>query len=302
MLLFVDESGHDRREMPCEVLAGVAIAEARLWDLVQAIRGAEQRRFGASLRSLLSSEVKATKLLKRKRFKSANLRIDIPDSELPPLAHAALVKGRAASDRGDPRSEATQRELVAYSRSVLLFVHDVLDIASAHEARVIASVVDGKAPRPAPGRLRKDYVYLLERYFYLLETLPPRERGLVVFDELEKSQAHILLQQMAAYFLQASKGRYRSSRIVPEPFFVHSELTTGIFIADLTAYVLGWAWPRKMKEATGRDELKPFSRKLHAMQFQGQAPDPTGTRSWPIYGIKWIDDLRGSQDRDSGEL
>jgi len=55
--------------------------------------------------------------------------------------------------------------------------------------------------------LRKDYVYLLERYFYYLETLPPADRGLVVFDELDKSQSHILIRQMAEYFLETDTGR-----------------------------------------------------------------------------------------------
>lgn len=30
MLLFIDESGHDRSDMPCEVLAGVLVAEHNL--------------------------------------------------------------------------------------------------------------------------------------------------------------------------------------------------------------------------------------------------------------------------------
>ena len=60
--------------------------------------------------------------------------------------------------------------------------------------------MDQDAPKPEPGRLRKDYVYLFERYFYFLETLPARDRGLIVFDELDKAQSHVLLQQMAAYF------------------------------------------------------------------------------------------------------
>jgi hypothetical protein len=33
MLLFIDESGHDRRDMPCEVLAGVAVSEDNPWNL-----------------------------------------------------------------------------------------------------------------------------------------------------------------------------------------------------------------------------------------------------------------------------
>ena len=46
--------------------------------------------------------------------------------------------------------------------------------------------------------------------------------------ELEKTQAYGLLQQMAAYFLGHEDGRYRSARIVPEPFFVHPWLVVAI--------------------------------------------------------------------------
>ena len=35
MLLFIDESGFDHSGTPCEVLAGVAIAEDSLWNLVR---------------------------------------------------------------------------------------------------------------------------------------------------------------------------------------------------------------------------------------------------------------------------
>ena len=58
MLLFIDESGHDGHKMPCEVLAGVAIAEDNLWNLVQAIRSTEREHFGDYLRNLLTSEIK----------------------------------------------------------------------------------------------------------------------------------------------------------------------------------------------------------------------------------------------------
>lgn len=57
MLLFIDESGHDHRDMPCEVLAGVAIAEDNLWNLVQAVRAAERDHFGDYLRNLRVTEL-----------------------------------------------------------------------------------------------------------------------------------------------------------------------------------------------------------------------------------------------------
>jgi hypothetical protein len=46
MLLFIDESGHDNSGTPYEVLAGVAIAEDSLWNLVRAVRAAERDHFG----------------------------------------------------------------------------------------------------------------------------------------------------------------------------------------------------------------------------------------------------------------
>jgi hypothetical protein len=296
MLLFIDESGHDRSGTPYETLAGVAIAEENLWNLVRAIRAAEREMFGDYFRNLLTTERKAKRLLKRKRLRSAERPIVIPDAELPALANAALVKGKAAQRAGVASDGTTERELVAYSRQVLRFVHEVIDIAARHNAVVFATLVDPDAPRPGPGKLRKDFVYLFERYFYFLETLPPRERGLVAFDELDKSQAHGLVQQMAAYFLGTETGKYRSSRIVPEPFFVHSDLTTGVFLADLTAYILGWGWRLRKMAQPVRSELQSFVRKLHEMQFHGEKPKVDGSGSWQLHGITYLEDLRGQGD------
>jgi hypothetical protein len=298
MLLFIDESGHDHKDMPCEVLAGVAVSEQNLWNLVRAVRAAEKDHFGDYLRNLRDEEPKAKRLLKRKRFRMALRPIDIPADNVQSLAHSALLKGKAAREARRPSSNATELELVAYSRAVLDFVHEVLNIAARHGATVFAAVVDRSAPRPEPGLLRKDYVYLFERYFYFLETLPPTERGLVVFDELDKAQSHILIQQMAAYFLGTETGRFRSSRIVPEPFFVHSELTTGIFLADLTAYILGWAWCLHGQGEPCRKDLQPYVRKIRDMEFHGEKPRQQGEGVWNLRGIVSIDDLRGRFDRE----
>lgn len=289
MLLFIDESGHDHHEMPCEVLAGVAVSEDNLWNMVKAVRAAEKDFFGDYLRNLRQTEMKAKKLLKKKRFRSAERPVAIARDELVMLANAALEHGDVANER----------QIVAYSRQVLDFVHEVLDIAARHSVQVFASVVDIHAPRPATGMLRKDYVYLFERYFYYLETFSPRERGLVVFDELEKSQSHVLIQQMAKYFLGTKTGRYRSSRVVPEPFFVHSDLTTGVFLADLTAYILGWGWRLGKMAQKARAELKPYADKLHEMQFHGDRPALDGSGTISLHGICYLDDLRGKQDKQA---
>jgi hypothetical protein len=301
MLLFVDESGQDHGEMPYEVLAGIAVEQVHLWNLVKAIRAAEKEHFGDYLRNLRVTELKAKKLLKRKRFRLANQRIDIPVEELPALAHAALIKGVAAKEAGRDSSDVTARELTGYSRSVLRFVDSVLDIAAGFDVKVFASVVDTDAVESETDVLRKDVVYLFERYFYMLKDHCPDRRGLVVFDELEKSKAKHLIQRMAAYFLGTKTGRFRSSLIVPEPFFVHSDLTTGVFVADLTAYILGWGWRLSRMPQPCRDELKPYARKLHDLQYHGRKPKQDGTGHWQLHGIVYLDDLRGRLDRLADE-
>ncbi len=195
----------------------------------------------------------------------------------------------------------TARELTGYSRSVLRFIDSVLDIAAGFGVKIIASVVDTEAAKSDRDVLRKDVVYLFERYFYLLRNQCPDRRGLVVFDELDKAQAKHLIERMAAYFLGTKTGRFRSSQIVPAPFFVHSELTAGIFLADLAAYVLGWAWRLKSMHQPGRDELKPFAKKLHEMQFHGQKPKRDGLGHWPLHSIVYFDDLRGRLDKLADE-
>jgi Protein of unknown function (DUF3800) len=45
---------------------------------------------------------------------------------------------------------------------------------------------------------------------------------------------------------------------IPEPFFVHSDLTTGIQIADLIAYCLSWAYRLAGMSEPARAELAPY--------------------------------------------
>ncbi len=84
-------------------------------------------------------------------------------------------------------------------------------------ASFFASVVDLDAPRSRRDFLRKDYAYLFERYYFLEDQ---DALGLVVFDELERTRSHLLVDQMARYFGHEGRGEVRAGRVVPEPFFV----------------------------------------------------------------------------------
>jgi hypothetical protein len=281
--MFVDESGHDHRASPYEVLAGVAIHDIVLWDLICAIQGAEQRHFGKSYTEGHERELKAKKLLNRKAFRLAG---QAPESSLPQraaLAALALTDG----------AHASRDALTALGQAKVAFAGEVLDLAYQHQARAFASIVRPDAPRPEGADfLRKDYSYLFERSFHFVDGSASHERGAVVFDEIERSQSHVLLGQMSQYFLRTAKGRERSRRILPEPFFVHSDLTTGIVLADLVAYIVSFNVRLPVMTAPRRPELDVLGEKVRRLRA-----NPVKSGGQQVWAFTVIDDLRTREQR-----
>lgn len=288
MLLFIDESGTDHRDAPYEVLAGVAIRERALWALIQAIRAKERDYFGMLLGEAVV-EFKGKKLLKSKVFRFAQQEDPLPAPLRTDLTRAFLQK----STRGETPHRA---EFTAYGQAVLAFVQEVYALCGQFGVKVFASLVNPASPQPAGDFLRKDYAYLFERFFYYLEDISTEEMGVVVFDELEKAQCQRLLKQMEFYFLHTHNGRTRSSRIIPEPFFVHSDLTTAVQLADIIAYSLNWGWRIPRMNLTARPEMEPFGRLAAELRYIGQRFDDEA-QLWPVYGITFIEDLRPREER-----
>lgn len=296
--MFVDESGQDRTNAHYEVLAGVAVDDRVVWNLILAMREAEELYFGMRI-SHGELELKGGDLLKRKTFRFAEQLAPIPPVERREYARSCLEKGRAAHLTGQPSAPIRKVELTALGQAKLAFVEHVLELAGRQGVRAFASIVDRDAPRPAGKFLRKDYAYLFERYFYFLEDRPDDARGLVVFDELERSQCHILIDQMSRYFQGTAKGRWRSSRVIPEPFFVHSDLTTLIQLADIIAYLVSWGVRFGNMKRPRREELDPFAAavcRLRHRAVRERNGDP-----FSIWSFVTIDDLRPREERESDE-
>lgn len=232
--LFIDESGQDHTASPYEVLAGLAVEDQDLWNLIVAIQHLEERIFMRRYSSN-SAELKGKKLLKSKVFRMAAQLPPIPAEERRQFARSCLENGRTAG----------RQEITALAQAKIAYVNELFEICARFRCRVFASIVTRNAPAPPSSHhLRKDYSYLFQRFFYFLEETSPSTSGIVVFDELERSRSHLLVEQMDSYFKRTANGRLMSGQIIPEPFFVHSDLTTGIQIADLVAYVISWGFRR----------------------------------------------------------
>jgi hypothetical protein len=157
--LFIDESGQDHRESPYEVLAGVAIRDEELWNLIRQLHDSEVAHFGRRY-SEGARELKAKMILKRKTFHHAALNTHILPFEYPQLAKACLDDGA---------NNNTVRHFKALALAKLGYVTDVLSMCKSRDCRVFASVVEADAPTTTGHGLRKDYAYLFERFFYFLE-------------------------------------------------------------------------------------------------------------------------------------
>lgn len=259
-------------------MAGIAVQDRRIWPLIRQISDLQQHFFGMRLFAAYGKEAKAKQLLNRKTFKHAAQLPSIPVSDRTRLAREMLLDGT------EPRLE----RLTALAQAKLAYCERVLALARGHNAQTFASIVPRRAPRPAArAMLRKDYAFLFERYYYFLNGLPGDPMGFLVFDELDKAQSHVLLGQVASYFIRTANGRTRSRLIIPEPFFVHSDLTSLIQLADIAAYVISWGFRdlRGMAEPA-REELADLARAVRNLRFQRQTG--AGYREW---GFKLIVDL-----------
>lgn len=285
--LFIDESGQDQGASPYEVLAGFAVEDQSMWNLILALREAEQRQFGMRYTSG-SGELKARKLLKRKTFRLAQQMdlIDLP--ERAELAKKCLEEG----------AFARKRELTALAQAKLEYVKEVFEICARFRCRMFASIVSPDSPRiESDKHLRKDYAYLFERFFYFLEDTNLEAMGIIVFDELETSKSLNISGQMHRYFLRSEKGRFRASQVVPEPFFVHSELTSGVQVADILAYVISWGFRTPVMDRPARNELRLYVDQICRLRYRAireVGSDP----NFAIWSFGWIDDLRTYEDRN----
>ena len=289
-LLFMDESGHDHKSMPYEVRGGVALPIGNIWPFVRALQQLELDCFGARL-ALYKKELKGSTLLDRKRFKFANQDKQMADEERRKHARGFLTKGLE-------KKPPIRDEFTAYGQACLLFAEGVFQLLDEKKAKLFAGAIPRGAHRDQNSIneeiLRKDHVFLFERFFYLLDQ--EQKHGIIVMDEVEKSADRKFVNMMEAYFTKTQTGRYRSTRVVPVPLFVASDMSYAVQAADLCIYAINWGFrvPTHGMDAERRDEVADLAGNwLSRLQFKGQ-----GYRDGQVYntfGIFFVPDLYESR-------
>jgi len=271
--------------MPYEVCGGVALHASRLWPFIQSWRRTEIDVFGTEL-SQFSKEIKGCKLLDKDRLRWANQGDTMPDEERRKLCRAFLTKGL---QKLSPRRD----EFTAYGQACRMMAEAVFELLNAHGARLFAAAVPREIQRPAEftseDYLRKDHVFLFERYFYFLEE--KNEDGLVVMDESDKAEDRRFVRRLHNYFQRTHTGRYRSTRIVPVPFLVASDMAIPVQAADLCIYSVNCCYrlPTQGMRATERPDVRDIASEwINRLQYHGEGYRDGNT--FRTHGIVFVPD------------
>jgi hypothetical protein len=264
-LLFLDESGHDHKQMPYEVRGGIAIQDSQLWPFTRAVQQLEKECFGCNL-SEFQLELKGSTLLDKKRFKFANQAPNLVSIERQKNARSFLMKG---FQKQQPNSS----EFCAYGQACIEMVRGIFQLCRDYRCKLFASMIP-RGTRKSTGTpeeyLRKDQVFLLERFFYFLEE--KKESGILIMDGSEKNLDRKFVRQLEAYFTRTNTGRYRTQWVVPSPYFVASDMAYPIQVADICIYCLNWTFrlPNQGMTEPVREEIhEEFHDWLMKIQFQG---------------------------------
>jgi Protein of unknown function (DUF3800) len=284
-LLFLDESGHDHRTMPYEVYGGVAIHAGQLWPFIQSIQTLEVSAFGDELHRY-GKEIKGCKLADKDRYKWA--------AQMPTMNDEERRKNSLAFLNRSAAGEKLKREhFTAYGQACLGMATGVFQLLRDHNATLFASVIPRGTTKPKGFQhdeyLRKDHVFLLERFFYFLEG--KKEHGLIVCDETEKANDRRWVRRIESYFTKTQTGLFRTHWIVPTPLFVSSEMAYPVQAADLCIYCLNWGFrlPSLGMDAQTRPEIgSDFAPWLSRLQFSGDCY--RGGSVFHEYGIVFVPD------------
>lgn len=282
-LLFLDESGHDHKHMPYEVHGGIALHARDVWPFVRAVSDLEYVTFGAHLAEY-NKEFKGSTLVDRKRVKWAHRRPWMNESEIRKFAKRFL-------DRGANKEQPNDDEFVGYGQACYRMAEGVFRLLRDHRAHVFAGVIPRGAKKPGDFAydhyLRKDFVYMLERYYYFLKD--ESEHGLLILDRIEDKTDRKFVARLEAYFSKTTKGGIRADWIVPSPLFVSSILTIPVQAADLCIYCLNWGY-RKVRDmnAEVREEIvESFVPWIESLCWKKRI---SGEEKRHLYGIVYVED------------
>ena len=289
-LLLLEESGHDHRTLPYEVRGGFALPLRDLWPMARSLRNAETYSFGRPLAGW-GTRVKGARLLDRDRFRWAAQMPLLQDGE-----RKQGVEGFFAAPTGGDRGSGagpgpTRLEFTAYGQACLQMARSIFHILKQYETPLFGTMIPRRVEPPGehPVRgqgLRRDHLYLLERFYYFLQQNDAF--GVVALPPLQPCPHRGFIEGVSRYLADQAPSGYRQ-RLLPVPLGLPGELAPLFEAADVVAYCLNHTFrlPTRGMDAPLREEIaRDFNHVVGALQYRGRI-EQYG-RIFESYGIVYV--------------
>lgn len=264
-LLFMDESGHDHKNMNYEVRGGISIASVNVFNFLKDIQCSEEKIFGCRL-SEFKTEIKGSKLLEKERFKWAAQDKKLSKEDRQKGCRRFLT---ACLEKRSP----TRQDFTAFGQASLEMADTILGLLKKYKAKVFACLIEKGVKKPLnfefDDYLRKDHVFLMEIFAHFLAR--QREDGLLIMDQCEKEYDKKFKRQLTNYFSKTISGQQHANWIVPEPLFIESDINYLIQVADVCIYIINTGYRRSQgMNAPARSEIQErYENKIARLQYKG---------------------------------
>ena len=282
----MDESGHDHRHTPLEVRGGIAIRDSNIWGFVNDWEEAKRFAFG-DITDHADIEIKGSKLLKAQTFNQVN---QISERLQTYDRHKAVARFLTQKNQ---HVKPSKRDSAAYGQAKLIMTDRIFELIEKHNGKIFASLIPRGVKRPKNYKfdhfLRRDHIYLQERYFHFLEG--QQEHGLFIMDQTEVKQDRRFVDRLTDYYRKTQKGTERTQWIIPTPLFVDSHLSVGVQAADVVLYCINYGYRRYEWGFTGpvREEIqKRYGGLIHKSLYQGDVYSEGEVHR--SYGIVYVAD------------
>ena len=281
-LLFVDEPSDQQRSYPYGVLSGIAVEDLHVWPLARKLRDAQDSFFGRQMIDADGRYTACSHLLDSKVYESAALHLD--------LDLQAILR-RADRPRSSTRFSNSEVS-AAVSQAKIAYCDHALALARDFGAQALAMFLPAECiPVAVDGKLRKDYGYLLERFYHLLKTLPNGGAGLIVLPRQPRGRTYVTVDHVVDYFSKTTNGRIRAQRIISDPVYAAGALTVVSHLAEVFSYVASWSVRLPNMLEPRRPEMGPLTSRCSALRYSYVAEN--GKKDW---SFKFIGDLNPGPD------
>ena len=283
--IFIEEPGINQLSLPYGVLAGLAIEDILVWQLVRKLKDAEMQFFGSRIEhvrpSLTIENILAPEVLR-----------------LAGLAQSLEVFSNSNSGDltlNDDSVDCSEVAQVSLAQSKVSYCKFVLELLRDFQARAFAIIIPiDDVLLSYDIHLRKDYAFLFERISIFLEEQNTNTIGTMILDSSRHSGKYVSIQSMTEYFEKTTKGRMRARYLIPEPVLSNSSLSTVNQAAELFSYIIASGFRLPGMSKPRRNDLDSYVKQCNGMRFSYISDK--GSRDW---SFKYLESVRANREAAS---